>query len=77
MDTLGLLLAVTITPASVQDRDAAPTVVAHACAKLPTLKRLYVDGAYAGRCAQALHAAHDIEAANILVTNHLFANNFH
>ena len=61
VDTLGLLLAVTVTAASVQDRDAAPAVVAQACAKLPTLKKLYADAAYAGSCAQALHATHGIE----------------
>ncbi|MBF6842267.1 transposase, partial [Acinetobacter baumannii] len=56
VDTLGLLLAVTVTAASVQDRDGAPAVVAAGCAKVPALKRLYVDGAYSGRCAQALAA---------------------
>ena len=61
VDTLGPLLAVTVTSASVQDRDGAVAVVAQTCAKLPALKRLYVDGAYAGQCAAALHAAHDIE----------------
>ena len=35
VDTLGLLLAVTFTAASVQDRDAAGPVVAQACAKVP------------------------------------------
>lgn len=34
VDTLGLLLAVTFTAASVQDRDAAADVVAQACAKV-------------------------------------------
>jgi putative transposase len=34
VDTLGLLLAVTITAASVQDRDAAAAVVAQACTKV-------------------------------------------
>lgn len=57
VDTLGLLMAVTITAASVQDRDGAAAVVALACSKVPGLARLYVDGAYAGRCAQALEAA--------------------
>ncbi|MDW3689480.1 transposase, partial [Cupriavidus sp. CV2] len=47
VDTLGLLLAVCITSASVQDRDAAPTVVAQACAKAGTLQRLFADSAYA------------------------------
>ena len=60
VDTLGLLLAVTITPASVQDRDAAGAVVAQACAKVPGLKKLYADGAYGGKCAAALEQTHGI-----------------
>jgi putative transposase len=60
VDTLGLLLALTITAASVQDRDAAGQVVAAACAKVPGLLKVYADGAYGGRCAQALEATHDI-----------------
>jgi putative transposase len=60
VDTLGLLLAVTVTAASVQDRDAAELVVAQACAKVPGLKKLYADGAYGGKCAIAIEAAHDI-----------------
>ena len=58
VDTLGLLLAVTVTSASVQDRDAAAPVVAQAMAKAPGIKRLYTDAAYGGQCAQALAAAH-------------------
>jgi transposase len=60
VDTLGLLLAVTVTAASVQDRDAAAPVVAQACAKVPGLKRLYADGAYGGKCAQAIEANHGL-----------------
>lgn len=60
VDTLGLLLAVTVTAASVQDRDAAPEVVAQACAKHPSLETLFADTAYAGRCADALEVAHEI-----------------
>jgi len=60
VDTLGLLLAVTITPASVQDRDGAATVVAQACAKVPGLKKLYADAAYGGNCAQAIERSHAI-----------------
>ena len=37
VDTLGLLLAVTLTAASVKDRDAAANVVAQACTKIPGL----------------------------------------
>ena len=58
VDTLGLLLAVTVTSASVQDRDAAAPVVALAAAKVPGLKKLYADAAYGGKSAQAIEAAH-------------------
>jgi transposase len=61
VDTLGLLLAVTITSAAVQDRDAAAPVVAQACNKIPGLTKLYADGAYAGQCAQAIERAHHID----------------
>lgn len=60
VDTLGLLLAVTVTAASVQDRDAAPEVVAQACAKIPGLKKLYTDSAYGGQCAFAIEKTHGI-----------------
>jgi len=60
VDTLGLLLAVTVTAASVQDRDAAAEVVAQACAKVPGLKKIYADGAYGGKCAVAIEEAHGI-----------------
>lgn len=57
VDTLGLLLAVYVTAASVQDSAAAAGVVAQACAKTGSLQRLYADSAYAGRCAETM--AHD------------------
>lgn len=60
VDTLGLLLAVTVTPASVQDRDAAAAVVAKAYAKAPGLKKLYTDSAYGGQCALAIEKTHGI-----------------
>jgi hypothetical protein len=43
VNTMGLLIALTVTAASVQGRDAA-AVVAHACAKAPGLEKLYTDG---------------------------------
>lgn len=67
VDTLGLLLAVTITAASVQDRDAAAPVVALACAKVPTLQKLYADAAYGGKCATAIAAVHGI---NVEIVRH-------
>lgn len=60
VDTLGLLLAVTITAASVQDRDGAGAVVAKACNKVPGLKKMYADAAYGGRCAEAIERTHGI-----------------
>jgi len=60
VDTMGLLIAVTVTAASVQDRDAAAAVVAQACAKSPRLRRLYTEGAYGGKCAHDIEQAHHI-----------------
>ena len=68
VDTLGLLLAVSVTAASVQDRDAAPAVVAHACAKVSGLQKLYADGAYAGKCKQGIEAAHP--SLNVEIVRH-------
>lgn len=53
-DTLGLLLAVVVTAASIQDRDAGPAVLDAALARYPTLALVYVDQGYAGRCAAAM-----------------------
>lgn len=50
-DTLGLLLAVVVTSASTQDRDAGPVVLDRALACYPTLAMVYVDQGYAGRAA--------------------------
>lgn len=58
VDTLGLLLAVTITAANVQDRNTPAAVVAQTCTKVPGLKKLHTDGAYAGKCAQAIETTH-------------------
>lgn len=60
VDSLGLVLAVTITAASVQDRDTAAEVVAKAYAKVPGLKKLYTDGAYGGQRAAEIEKTHGI-----------------
>ena len=60
VDTLGLLLAVSVTAASVQDRHGAHPVVARAMTKYPGITTLYVDGGYAGQCAQTISQCHDI-----------------
>lgn len=51
VDALGLLLAVSVTAASVRDRDGAYPVVAATMAKYPHIKTLFVDSGYAGQCA--------------------------
>jgi transposase len=61
VDTLGLLLAVSVTAASVQDRDGAHPVVAQALAKYPGVQCLFVDCGYAGRCAQTVSQLHTIQ----------------
>lgn len=60
VDTLGLVLAVSVTAASVQDRDASHHVVASAMHKYSTVQTLFVDGGYAGQCAQALRDQNQI-----------------
>jgi transposase len=60
VDTLGLVLAVSVCAANLQDRDASIDVVARAAEKYPTLQRLYVDTAYAGQWAKRVEQQHRI-----------------
>ncbi len=60
-DTLGLLIAVLVTAADVQDRDAAMPAMDRAMAKVPGIKMLYADGGYAGTRAQEIRERHDVE----------------
>lgn len=61
VDTLGLVLALAILPANIQDRDAAAPVVAKAVEKYPSIQKLYVDGAYGGQCKSNLETTHNID----------------
>ncbi len=61
-DTLGLLLVVAVTAASVQDRDMGAEIVGRAKAKCPTLEKVFVDGGYAGACQDAIRTTHDVDA---------------
>lgn len=61
VDTLGLLLAVSVTAASVQDRDGAHPVMASTMKKYPSIEALFVDSGYAGQCAQTVSQCHDIQ----------------
>ncbi len=49
VDTLGLLAAVVVHAADVQDRDGAKLVLAKARERCPRLQRLWADGNYAGQ----------------------------
>ena len=49
MDTTGLLLAVVIHAANIQDRDGAKLVLAKLLGRFPRLQIIWADGAYAGR----------------------------
>jgi transposase len=48
-DTLGLLLAVHVHPASVQDRDGAEALLREARRSFPFLERIIADAGYQGR----------------------------
>lgn len=48
VDTLGLLLAIVVTAANVQDRDGAKQVLTQLLGHAPRLQHLWADGAYAG-----------------------------
>ena len=60
VDTLGLLLAVSVTAASVQDRDGASACVASAMQRHSSIQVLYGDQGYAGQCSQQLQRDHAI-----------------
>lgn len=49
VDTLGLLLAVVVHPANIQDRDGAKLVLAKLVGKFSRLKLIWADGGYAGK----------------------------
>jgi transposase len=53
-DTLGLLVAVHVTAASVQDRAAAPRLLARARYRYPRLGHLWADQGSAGSVVQAV-----------------------
>ena len=50
VDTLGLLVVVLVTAASLQDRDGGRLVLARARMAMPSIVLVFADGGYAGRC---------------------------
>jgi len=49
VDTMGLLLAVVVHVAAIQDRDGAKLVMMRIARRFPRLQLIWADGAYAGR----------------------------
>lgn len=60
-NTVGLLLAVCIQTANIQDRDGAAEVFDKAMCAHPTISTLFVDAGYAGRCAKHLQYTHGVD----------------
>jgi putative transposase len=52
VDTLGLLMAVVVTVASVQDRDGARLLLKHLPGGCKKLRKIWVDGGYSGRLVE-------------------------
>jgi len=55
-DTLGLLLTVSVHPASVQDRDGAEALLQEARRSFPVVERIIADAGYQGRKMEAVVA---------------------
>jgi putative transposase len=49
VDTIGLLLAVVVHAADIQDRDGAKLVLSKLLGRFPRLRLIWADGAYAGQ----------------------------
>ena len=52
VDTQGLLLAVAVHPANIQDRDGAKLVLSQLLGRFPRLERIWADGAYGSKLVQ-------------------------
>lgn len=61
VDVLGLVLALVITPASVQDRDGAVPVIESAVLEHSYLQKIWVDGAYNGAAIDTLREETNID----------------
>lgn len=56
VDTMGLLLAVVVHPANIQDRDGARLVINRLTGRFPRLALIWADGGYAGKLVDWVHA---------------------
>ena len=64
-DCLGLLLVVTVTAASMQDRDAAHRLLALLRERFSTISLVWADGGYAGRLVTWAHGVLNLAVAII------------
>lgn len=76
-DTLGLVLAVLITGANVQDRDAAEPVVQMAKEKYDTIRRGWVDAGYGGKALDAIRANLDVDLSVVRHPNNRNVGRWH
>jgi hypothetical protein len=65
-DTLGLLLAVSVHPASVQDRDGAEALLREARRSFPFLERIIADASYQGQKMEAAVARTGVRELQIV-----------
>ena len=56
VDTIGLLIAVVVHAADIQDRDGAKLVLHKLKGRYPRLKLIWADGGYAGRLVEWAHS---------------------
>ena len=56
VDTMGLLLAVVVHPADIQDRDGAKLVMSKLMGRFPRLRLIWADAGYAGQLVDWVEA---------------------
>lgn len=74
VDTIGLLLAVVIHAASIQDRDGAKLVLYKLLGRFPRLQLIWADGGYAGQLVAWAYALGGwvIEVVKRTINSHSF-----
>lgn len=69
VDVLGLIIAIVITPASVQDRDGAVPVIKQAALEHSYIQKIWTDGGYTGEVMQRLRDSTGIDIEMIKRTD--------
>ncbi|RYE24396.1 MAG: IS4/IS5 family transposase [Sphingobacteriaceae bacterium] len=60
-DTLGLVLAVVVQSASIQDRDGAEDVIKTMCESWKNIVKIFADGGYRGKLIERIKTTFNIE----------------